>query len=134
MPIRSRRHPGLGRNLRDRRAIARAVAKNTALDLTLAIMPSTRALVAKIRLADRYLADQLRRAVTSIALNLGEADGNRDGNRRMRLETAHGSANEAKVALRVAVAWGYVEQQDVDEIFAIIDRVGAMTWSRMHAR
>jgi hypothetical protein len=52
----------------------------------------------------------------------------------MRLETAHGSANEAKVALRVAVAWGYVEQRDVDEIFTIIDRVGAMTWSRMHAR
>jgi four helix bundle protein len=110
------------------------VAKNTALDLTLSIIPSTRVLVAKIRLADRYLADQLRRAVTSIALDLGEADGNRDGNRRMRLQTAHGSANEAKVALRVAVAWGYVAQEDVHEIFAIIDRVGAMTWSRLQTR
>lgn len=112
----------------------RAVAKNTALDLTLAIIPSIRGLVAKIRVSDRYLADQLRRAVTSIALNLAEADGNRDGNRRMRLLTAHGSANEAKVALRVAVAWGHVAQQDVDEIFAILDRVGAMTWSRMQTR
>ena len=84
------------------------MAKNTALGLTLAFIPSTRVLVAKICLADRYLADQLRRAVTSIALHLGEADGNRDGNRRMRLQTAHGSANEAKVALRVAVAWDFV--------------------------
>jgi four helix bundle protein len=74
---------------------------------------------------------QLRRAVTSIALNLAEADGNRGGNRRMRLETAHGSANEAKVALRVAVAWRYVAQQDIDDIFAIIDRAFAMTWSRL---
>ena len=95
MPIRSRRHHGLGRNGRERRA---------------------------------------SRAVTSIALNLGEADGNRDGNRRMRLQTAHGSANEAKVALRVAVPWGYVAQEDVGEIFAIIDRVGAMTWSRLQTR
>ena len=46
------------------------MAKNTALDLVLAIIPSTRLLVAKVRLSDRYLADQLRRAVTSIALNL----------------------------------------------------------------
>lgn len=110
------------------------MAKNTALDLTLAIIPKARELVAKIRMTDRYLADQFRRAVTSIALNLGEADGNRDGNRRLRLQTAHGSANEAKVALRIAVAWGYVVQEDVDEIFAIIDRVGAMTWSRLHTR
>jgi hypothetical protein len=50
------------------------------------------------------------------------------------LQTAHGSANEAKVALRVAVAWGYAAQEDVEEVFAIIDRVGAMTWSRMQAR
>lgn len=110
------------------------MAQNTALDLTLAIIPKARVLVAKIRIRDRYLADQLRRAVTSIALNLGEADGNRDGNRRLRLQTAHGSANEAKVALRVAVAWGYAAQDDIDEIFAIIDRVGAMTWSRMQGR
>lgn len=110
------------------------MAKNTALDLALAIIPSIRVVVAKIRVTDRHLADQLRRAVTSIALNLAEADGNRDGNRRMRLLTAHGSANEAKVALRVAVAWGYVERTEVDEIFAVIDRVGAMTWSRMQTR
>lgn len=110
------------------------MAKNTALDLVLAIIPSTRTLVAKIRVTDRYLADQLRRAVTSIALNLAEADGNRDGNRRLRLLTAHGSANEAKVALRVAVAWGYVAQEDVNDVFVTIDRVGAMTWSRLQAR
>jgi four helix bundle protein len=114
--------------------MALAVAKNTALDITLAIIPSIRGIVAKIRVLDRHLADQLRRAVTSLALNLAEADGNRGGNRRMRLLTAHGSANEAKIALRVAVAWGYLEQRDIADVFQTIDRVGAMTWSRMQSR
>jgi four helix bundle protein len=109
-------------------------AQRTALELVLAAIPRAREIVAKIRLADRHLADQLRRAITSTALNLAEADGNRDGNRRVRLETAHGSANEAKVALRIAVAWGYVTQHEVDDVFAVIDRAGAMTWSRMQAR
>lgn len=108
--------------------------KQTALELVVAIIPLARKHVAKLRGADRHLADQLRRAVTSIALNLAEADGTRDGNRRVRLETAHGSANEAKVALRVAVAWGYLTEAEVSEVLGTIDRVGAMTWSRMRAR
>lgn len=106
----------------------------TALELILSAIPLLREIVAKIRPHDRHLADQLRRAVTSIALNLAEADGNRDGNRRVRLETAHGSASEAKYALRIAVAWGYVTQHDIEEAFSIIDRVGAMTWRRLHGR
>lgn len=109
-------------------------AQRNALELVLAAIPPARDIVAKIARADRHLADQLRRAITSIALNLSEADGNRGGNRRVRLETAHGSANEAKAALRIAVAWGYVTQHEIDELFAVIDRAGAMTWSRMRAR
>ncbi len=100
----------------------------------MAIIPLARQLVAKVRGSDRHLADQLRRAVTSIALNLAEADGARDGNRRVRLETAHGSAKEAKVALRLAVAWGYVTQTEVGEVFENVDRVAAMTWRRMQTR
>lgn len=110
------------------------MGKNSALELALSSIPLVRVIVAKIRRVDRHLADQLRRAVTSIALNLAEADGNRDGNRRMRLLTAHGSVYEAKVALRIAVAWGYVAQHEVDEILSALDRVGAMTWRRMQAR
>jgi hypothetical protein len=30
--------------------------------------------------------------------------------------------------------WGYVPQHEVDEIFGVVDRVGAMTWSRLSAR
>lgn len=106
----------------------------TALELILSVIPVVRPLVARLRYVERNLADRLRRAVTSIALDLAEADGNRLGNRRLRLLTAHGSANEAKVALRIAVAGGYVERHDVDQPMAVIDRVGAMTWSRLRSQ
>ena len=43
---------------------------------------------------DRNLLDQLRRAVTSVPLNLAESDGVRGGNRRQRRLTALGSARE----------------------------------------
>jgi four helix bundle protein len=107
---------------------------HTALELILSAISPVRRIVAKIRPLDRHLADQLRRAVTSVALNLAEADGSRDGNRRVRLETAHGSASEAKYALRIAVAWGYVTQDEIEEAFSSIDRVGAMTWRRLQNR
>ena len=53
-------------------------------------IPDIRIIVDKIRRQDSHLADQLRRAVNTVLLNQAEADGNRAGKRRMRLETAHG--------------------------------------------
>lgn len=109
-------------------------AYSSALELTIAAIPILRALVVKIRRQDRHLADQLRRAATSIALNLAEADGNREGTRRLRLETAHGSVGETKVALQLAVAWGYLTHSEVEHALTTIDRVGAMTWRRLQRR
>ena len=51
----------------------------------------------------------MRRAVASIALNISEAYGVSGGNRRVRVETALGSAVETLTALRVAEALGYCE-------------------------
>ena len=56
---------------------------------------------------DRNLLDQLRRAVTSVPLNLAESDGVRGGNRRQRRLTALGSAREVGACLDVAEALGY---------------------------
>lgn len=55
---------------------------------------------------DRDLACQLKRAIDNVGLNVGEAFGNSLGNRRLRLETARGSANEVEAALILAEAWG----------------------------
>jgi len=67
-----------------------------------------RPLVEAIQRKDRDLASQLRRAISSIALNVAEGLGNTAGNSRLRFETARGSLKEAQAGIRVAVAWGYV--------------------------
>ena len=74
---------------------------------SLGVIELSRPLVEAIQRKDRDLASQLRRALSSISLNLAEGFGNSSGNARLRFETALGSLNEAKTAVRVAVAWGY---------------------------
>ncbi len=61
-----------------------------------------------VRLRDADLSRQLRRAASSVVLNLAEGSGSRDGNRRLRYETALGSAREVGACLDVAVAWGEI--------------------------
>ena len=67
---------------------------------------------------DRSLADQMRRALASVALNLSEGAGSQRGNRRLRFENACGSSKESRSAYEVAGAFGYVV---VDA--ALIDRL-----------
>ena len=58
---------------------------------------------------DRNLADQLRRAVTSVALNLAESDGQAGGHRKQRRLTALGSAREVAACLEIGAALAYAE-------------------------
>ena len=75
---------------------------------------------------DRALADQIRRAASSVALNLAEGAGSSGGNRRARYETALGSTQEVRVALEVAAAWGYVEPRpDLDDA---LDHIAARAY------
>ena len=58
---------------------------------------------------DRNLADQLRRAVTSVALHLAESDGQAGGHRKQRRLTALGSAREVVACLEIGAPLGYLE-------------------------
>jgi four helix bundle protein len=87
-----------------------------------------RPLVARIAGRDRSLAQQLRRAASSAALNIGEAEYSDPGNRRARFHNAAGSAGETRTALEVAVAWGYVTRAQAASPLAALDRVVAMLW------
>jgi len=65
-----------------------------------------------IRKRDTNLEDQLRRAATSVALNIAEGSGSRGKNRGARYATALGSARETVACLDVASALGYVGPVD----------------------
>ena len=74
---------------------------------------------------DRSLANQLRRALSSVALNVAEACGCNAGNRRLRFETARGSLYETAAALRIASAWGHVGPESTQAALEALERLSA---------
>jgi four helix bundle protein len=89
--------------------------------------------VAKIRRADRDLGEQLRRALSAVPLHIAEGNGSSGGNRALRFSTALGTTDESRIALRTAVAWGYVEMREIDEGDRLLDRVAGALY-RLGAR
>jgi len=96
------------------------------LDLAICAIETLRPVVSRIRQCDRDLGEQIRRALSSVALNIGEASGTSGGNRAARFSTAAGSNAEVRAALRVAVAWGYVSAGQVEPGEELLDRIAAM--------
>ncbi len=96
------------------------------LEVSLEAISLLRPVVLRVARLDRDLASQLRRALSSVSLNIAEGDGSSGGNRALRFSTALGSTREARAALRVAVAWGYVAPADIDAGEEMLDRVAAM--------
>ncbi len=106
------------------------VAQSIALEFIAAVGP----LVADIELRDTNLAQQLRRAATSAALNTAEGN-RRDGrDRASRFRIAAGEAAEAAAALNVAVAWGHVPANAAAPALVLADRLCAVLWRLRHPR
>ena len=95
------------------------------LDQVLQLIAHAQPLVDVIVRRDRDLASQVRRALSSVALNLCEGLGSAAGNARLRFESARGSLYEAEAGLRVAVAWRYLSAEECAPLSAAIDRIGA---------
>jgi four helix bundle protein len=93
-----------------------------------------RSLVAQVARHDRDLAIQLRRAASSMVLNLAEAERSDPGNSRARLHSAAGSTAESRAALRLAIAWGYAPPAQTAAADALLDRVAAMLFRLAHPR
>ena len=79
-----------------------------------------------IALRDADLARQLRRAATSIHLNIAEGRERFGRDRGQHFRIAAGSAAEVTAGLQVALALGHVAE--VAEPLALLDRLRAMLW------
>lgn len=80
------------------------IAYQVALELVTELRP----VVEVVAKHDSNLADQMKRAATSVLLNLAEGQRRVAGNKRRAFEIAHGEAREVLGCLDCAAAWGYV--------------------------
>ncbi len=75
---------------------------------------------------DGDVGRQLRRAGTSVVLNLAEGNGRSGRDRKRFFRIAKGSLGEVEAALLVSVAWGQLRESDICEAAECADGVGAM--------
>ena len=99
-------------------------------EVSVQVVSAIRELMPAIEERDRNLGDQLRRAATSVVLNLAEGQRSAKGNKQKHYAIAHGSANEVKAALALAVGWGWIEQARVPA--KLMDRLLALLWKLTH--
>ncbi len=81
----------------------------TIYTIALELLRDLRPLLANIDRRDRDLGRQVRRAATSVILNMGEASGSYGGTRRERYRSALGSLSEVRAGLDAAEALGYLD-------------------------
>jgi four helix bundle protein len=98
------------------------------LEVSYLVIKAVRPLVRTIEHGDRDLAEQIRRAATSVSLNLAEGQRSRKGNRMKHYGIAHGSANEIKCGLNLAVALGHLDESAAVDALAILDRQLRLLW------
>jgi len=91
-------------------------------DDMLEAIATMRPLLGAIERRDSDLARQLRRAASSVVLNLAEGSGSFGRVRTVRYRTALGSARETMACLRTAEAFGYVPAMHA-ELVARLNRV-----------
>ena len=97
-------------------------------ELSLELISTLVPLMPRIKQRDKDLENQLRRAASSIGLNAAEAAHSDPGNRRARLFTAAGSANETRHALQQAVAWQIIPASDAARSLTLVGRIIAILW------
>jgi four helix bundle protein len=107
-------------------------SKFIALERAVQIVESLPRIVRLVRLRNAGLADQIERAACSIAANLGEGNRRQGRDRLHFFRIAAGSAEETRVHLRVAIAWGWITTQDAAQALDLIDQELAMLWRLTH--
>jgi four helix bundle protein len=79
-----------------------------------------------IERCDADLARQMRRAMSSVALNVAEGSGSGGRNRTARYHTALGSMQETKACIQVGLALGYIDDLDAALLDSIERIIGTL--------
>ena len=95
-------------------------------DVMLDAIGTMRPMVKAIERHDRDLANQLKRAASSVVLNIAEGSGSAGGVRLQRYRTALGSARETMSCLLVAERAGYVESMPATLVVAMNRVIGTL--------
>ena len=101
-------------------------------DVSLELVGALRPIIERLAAADRNLADQVRRAASSVPLNLAEGGERAGRDRAHSFHIAAGSAREVRAALQVALGWGYLAALDAADALAVLDRLGALLYRLTH--
>ena len=100
-----------------------------ALEISLETIRGLREPVAVIRRRSERLAVQVEMAATSVALNLAEGSRRAGKDRLHHFRIAAGSAAEVRCGLRVAEAWGYLDEESIAGSLERLDALLAILWS-----
>ena len=100
------------------------VAYEVSLEMIAAVGP----VISAVANRDRALADQMRRAASSVPLNVAEGSRRAGRDRKHCYRIAAGSAHELRTAIRVAQTWGYLDGSSVQSVDALLDRELALLW------
>ena len=100
-------------------------AQSLVLDLVRALRP----LCEGLQVRSPGLADQLRRAATSVALNLAEGVRRTGRDKKRAYRIAAAEAQETKAALEVALAWGWLDEPALATARVLADRVARVTFA-----
>ncbi len=101
-------------------------------DVAIALVSDVAPIAREIARHDSDLAKQLRRALSSVPLNIAEGSDQRGARRVSHYSIALGSAREAWSALRTAQAWGYIAAPDT--VRARFDHVIGVLHLLVHRR
>jgi four helix bundle protein len=104
-----------------------------ALEVSIEIVRSLRQPLEILRSRDADLFRQIRRAASSVALNISEGNQRSGKDRVYHFRIARGSAAEVCTALRVAAAWGDLQEQATAEPFRLLDRLLRLLWGLSHS-
>src|SRR5262249_43409152 len=93
-----------------------------AYEVSMEIVKTVGPLIQTVARKDRALADQMRRAATSVPLNIVEGSRRKGLDRKHSYRVAAGSADELRAALTIAREWGYVDQSSAASVDALLNR------------